>query len=142
MSLRIRINRRGFLQMSAMASSMALLAACGGGAADGGAPAAGPAGSFMDFEAANAEQWGRIPADHQIGTLVKEADWYKILGDAPADAVEVAGFMGGWGELWIDAVIESMKQDFAGINLNKDFDPRIWEKMKPRLVAGEVPDWN
>ena len=142
------LNRRDFLRLSGLATAGVLAAACAPSqpvaapaAASGGA-AATVGGMFMNFEANNREQWGRIPADHKVGTLVKQADWYKILGDVPKETVEVAGFKGGWGELWIDAVLDSMKTDFSGVQFNKDFDPRIWEKMKPRLVAGEVPDWN
>lgn len=96
----------------------------------------------MGFEAKAIEQWKRIPGDHAKGTLVKQDDWYKILGEPPKEPITIAGFKGGWGEAWIDAVIDSMKKDFPNIQISKDFDPRIWEKMKPRLVAGEVPDWN
>jgi N-acetylglucosamine transport system substrate-binding protein len=144
------ISRRRFLKGVGMAGAAGLLAACGGGAAtpapaapaeSGGAAAPAAAGPFMGFNAAAKDQWARIPASHAKGTLVSEKDWYAILGTPPAEPITVAGFKGGWGESWIDAVIESMKKDFPEIKIEKDFDPRIWEKMKPRLVAGEVPDW-
>jgi N-acetylglucosamine transport system substrate-binding protein len=144
------VTRRQFLKglgaVASLGATASVLAACGGAAApasESGQKTTAPTSTqyFMGFEAANKEQWSRIPADHKKGTLVGEKDWYKILGDVPKEPIVIAGFKGGWGELWIDAVIESMKADFPGIQIEKDFDPRIWEKMKPRLVAGEVPDW-
>lgn len=136
-------SRRQFLRLSGMSlTTAAMLAACGPGG--GAAPDADvdTTDLFMGFPANNVEQWSRIPADHQAGTLVTEEEWYEILGDPPEEEITIAGFQGGWGDAWIDAVIASLEEDFPGIKINKDFDPRIWEKMKPRLVAGEVPDWN
>ncbi len=137
-------SRRQFLRLTGVSlSAAAILAACGPGG-ETAAPAADAEASdlFMNFPANNVEQWSRIPADHEMGTLVTEEEWYAILGEPPAEGITIAGFQGGWGEAWIDAVIASLEEDFPGIVINKDFDPRIWEKMKPRLVAGEVPDWN
>ena len=157
-----RLSRRQLLRVTGLAAGTLALAACAPQAA---APAAAPAeskpadakpadakpaepaapaaasGPFMGFEANNVDQWGRIPADHKVGTLVSQDDWYKVLGEPPKE-LSIAGFKGGWGELWIDAVVESLKKDFPNMAVTKDFDPRIWEKMKPRLVAGEIPDWN
>ena len=107
------------------------------------APTAAPAAdTAMTFEANNKDQWAKIPANHKPGTLVTETEWKALLGAVPTEPITVAGFKGGWGEAWIDAAIEQMKKDYPGIKIEKDFDPRIWEKMKPRLVAGEIPDWN
>ena len=147
------MSRRRFLQLASLGSGGlvvgGVLAACGATAPAATDSAATPAASgstgnasFMNFTATSADQWSRIPADHQMGTLVSQADWYTMLGSPPAEPIVVAGFKGGWGEAWIDAVIASMIKDFPGLTVTKDFDPRIWEKMKPRLVAGEVPDWN
>lgn len=136
------LSRRQFLQLTSWtAGSAVLLSACGP-SGNTTVPEAAAGELFMDFPANNVEQWSRIPADHQLGSSVTQEEWYEILGNPPEEAIEIAGFKGGWGESWIDAVIESLEADFPGIKINKDFDPRIWEKMKPRLVAGEVPDWN
>ena len=89
----------------------------------------------------NKEQWNRLPSDHQPGTLVSQADWYEILGDPPSEPVYLAAFLGGWGEKWADLMIEQAKKEHPGLQITKDMDPRIWEKMKPRLIAGDVPDW-
>ena len=90
---------------------------------------------------ANKEQWKRLPPDHKQGTLMSQADWYKILGDPPKEPIYLAAFLGGWGEKWADLMIEQLKKEHPGIQVTKDMDPRIWEKMKPRLIAGDVPDW-
>jgi N-acetylglucosamine transport system substrate-binding protein len=163
-----QLSRRTMLRGLTMGSVAALAAACTPQAAAPAAPAADkPAAdkpvesakaveptkvveptsapampSIASFEANNKAQWSRIPASYKPGTLIKEVEWKTMLGDIPAEPITVAGFKGGWGEAWIDTAIEQMKKDYPGIKIEKDFDPRIWEKMKPRLVAGEIPDWN
>jgi len=154
------VNRRDFLRLSAGLGLGVLVAAC--------APKATPVPTEAPKEApkqeevkpteaptkapstalyagfdrvANKEQWQRLPADHQKGTMISQADWYEILGDPPKEPVELAAFLGGWGEKWADLLIEQMKKEHPGIQITKNMDPRIWEKIKPRLIAGDVPDW-
>jgi len=151
-----KMNRRAFLRLAAGLTAASFIAACAPKAAPTPtqapkkeevkpteAPTKAPAaGLYAGFDrAANKEQWQRLPADHKKGTLVTQDEWYKILGDPPKEPIYLASFLGGWGEKWADIMIEQIKKEHPGIQITKDMDPRIWEKMKPRLVAGDVPDW-
>jgi len=150
------LKRREFLQLMAGLAGAAALAACAPAAQPTQAPKAEekpaekaaeakPAASgapYAGIKAKNAEQWARIPADHKKGTLVSQADWYAILGEVPKDPLYLAAFFGGWGDKWGDIMIEQIKKEHPGVEVTKDFDPRIEEKMKPRIVAGDIPDWS
>jgi len=140
------MNRRDFLRLAAGVATTVLIAACAPaktteGSKEGAQPAS-KSGVYADFDAKNKDQWKRLPADHRKGTLISQADWYKILGDAPKEPVYLAAFMGGWGDKWGDIMIEQIKKEHPGVEVTKDFDPRIEEKMKPRIVAGDIPDWS
>jgi len=142
----IKMDRRAFLRLAAGVTTGVLIAACtpktGGTTGGGGAKPASSSKYYGGFEARNVDQWKRLPADHKNGTLVSQADWYKILGDPPKDAVYLSAFMGGWGDKWGDIMIEQMTKEHPGVQVTKDFDPRESEKMKPRIVAGDIPDWS
>jgi len=151
--LREKMNRRAFSRLAAGLTGAAFIAACAPKATPTAAPKeevkpteaptkATSAGVYAGFEARNAEQWKRLPADHKRGTLITQDEWYKILGDAPKDPLYLAAFFGGWGDVWGDIMIEQIKKEHPGVQVTKDFDPRIEEKMKPRLVAGDIPDWS
>jgi N-acetylglucosamine transport system substrate-binding protein len=99
-------------------------------------------GPWAGYAAKNKDQWAKIPADHKKGTLIPQSDWYKMLGDPPKEAIYLAAFFGGWGDKWGDIMIEQIKKEHPGVEVTKDFDPRIEEKMKPRIVAGDIPDWS
>ena len=146
-----KMNRRAFLRLAAGLTAVTLIAACAPKPkgetpaevkpteAAKQAPSGGPYGGY---EARNKDQWGRLPADHKKGTLVSQADWYKILGDPPKDPLYLAAFMGGWGDVWGDIMITQIKKEHPGVEVTKDFDPRESEKMKPRIVAGDIYDWS
>lgn len=155
----LSLSRRQVLRLGMTVSVAGLLAACGGGGkpaeVESGAeatPVAEEAVAEQPTQAAevdtsttsyiiNQAQWSRIPSDHEAGTLVTQDEWYEILGDPPAEPIVVVGFSGGWGEVWVDVMLEQLEKEHPGVKVERDFDPRIWEKMKPRLVAGDVPDW-
>ncbi len=151
-----KMNRRAFLRLAAGLTTAAFIAACAPKAVPTPteapkkeevkpteAPKEAPsAGVFAGYEARNAEQWKRLPPDHKKGTLVTQDEWYQILGDPPKEPLYLAAFFGGWGDKWGDIMIEQIKKEHPGVEVIKDFDPRIEEKMKPRIVAGDIPDWS
>jgi len=92
-------------------------------------------------KARNKDQWAKIPADHKAGTMVSQADWYKILGDPPKEPITFTGFLGGWGQDWVKIMTDQMTKEHPGIQFTIDFDPRESEKMQPKIVAGDIPDW-
>ena len=137
------LTRRGFLRLAGMTAGAAALVACTGQLPV--APAAAPAATGPLFAGAdfinNKDQWSRLPADHVPGTPISQAQWYEILGEAPAEPIEMVGFKGGFGDAYADLIIDLMKKEHPGIQVNKDFDPTIWDKVQPRLVSGDIPDW-
>jgi hypothetical protein len=62
-----------------------------------GAQPASKSGVYGDYDARAKDQWKRLPADHKKGTLVTQADWYKILGDVPEPSI--------WRRLWAAGAI-------------------------------------
>ncbi len=159
------ISRRQFMKYAGLTAGSAALAACQPAATPTSAPAptavpptavpptavpptavaateAPAAAPLFGHEfAKNAEQWARLPGDHTFGSLVSQADWYKMLGDAPAEPLELALFKGGFGEEWGQVFTQLMEKEHPGVKLNLTFDPTIWEKIQPKLVAGEIPDF-
>lgn len=134
------LSRRAFLMGAATLAGVTLVA-CGSGA-PGAAPAeeaaaAAPAaaGGFT----ARSEAWKSLPADHKKGELITQADWYKILGEPPAE-IEAAFWLEGWGHGWVKDVAAQLEEAHAGAKVKVWGDPRIWETLQPRLVAGDVPD--
>jgi N-acetylglucosamine transport system substrate-binding protein len=129
-----------------------LVAACGSSAsptapatnppAESAAPTESAPAPLFGYEfAKNQEQWARLPGDHVPGTMVTQDEWYKILGEPPAEPIELALFKGGFGEEWGQVLVDLMEKEHPGVKLNLNFDPEIWTKIQPNLVAGEVPDF-
>jgi N-acetylglucosamine transport system substrate-binding protein len=144
-----KLSRRDFLKALGLGTGAATLAACAPKATPTAEPAAvattAPVAEvpplFGHEFAKNADQWARLPGDHKLGTLVSQADWYKMLGDAPAQPLELALFKGGFGEEWGSVFTQLMEKEHPGVKLNLTFDPTIWEKVQPKLIAGEVPEF-
>ena len=82
---------------------------------------------------------GALPADHKKGTLISQSDWYAMLGDLPKDPVYLAAFFGGWGDKWGDIMIEQIKKEHPGVEVTKDFDPRIERKDEAAYRRGRYP---
>ncbi len=98
------------------------------------------AGQFGAEWAKNAKQWAQLPGGHAAGTMISQADWYKILGPVPEDPIDLAFFKGGFGEKWGEVLTTLMEKEHPGIKLNFTWDPDIATKIQPRLIAGDVPD--
>ena len=54
--------------------------------------------------------------------------------------LEVAAFKGGYGIDFYEACAKEFAAKHAGVEPNVWGDPRVWEKLRPRFVAGEPPD--
>ncbi|MBN8590703.1 MAG: extracellular solute-binding protein [Anaerolineae bacterium] len=89
----------------------------------------------------NQEQWGRLPTDHELGTMITQEEWYEILGEPPTEPLTMTLFRGGFGEEWANVIVELMEREHPGVQIEVTFDPSIWEVMQPRIIAGEVPDF-
>lgn len=155
-----KISRRDFLKALGVGAGAVTLAACAPKVTETSAPTAteavtathvpateaatatsAPKPLFGYEFAKNPEQWARLPGDHKFGTLVSQDDWYKILGDPPKEPLELALFKGGFGEEWGDILVQLMEKEHPGVKLNLTFDPTIWDKIQPKLIAGEVPEF-
>ncbi|MFZ5879734.1 MAG: extracellular solute-binding protein [Chloroflexota bacterium] len=155
-----KLSRRDFLKALGMGAGATALAACAPAAtettvpptatkppvpteAPTQAPTEAPVAQplFGHEFAKNKEQWARLPGDHQFGSMVSQADWYKMLGDAPKEALELALFKGGFGDGWGEIFTQLMEKEHPGVKLNLTFDPTIWDKVQPKLIAGEVPEF-
>lgn len=149
-----KLSRRGFLKVLGIGAGAATMTACAPAiTATPAAPAAAstsgtsaatavPAATLFGYEfAKNKEQWARLPGDHQFGSLVSQDDWYKMLGNAPAEPLELALFKGGFGEEWGNILTQLMEKEHPGVKLNLTFDPTIWDKVQPKLIAGEIPEF-
>lgn len=152
-----KLSRRDFIKVLGLGAGAATLAACAPKVAETPASATAVPAAEVTTEAAtaapvaaplfgyefakNKEQWARLPGDHQFGSLVSQDDWYKILGDAPKEPLELALFKGGFGEEWGNVFVELMQREHPGVKLNLTFDPTIWDKVRPKLIAGEIPEF-
>jgi N-acetylglucosamine transport system substrate-binding protein len=156
-----KLSRRDFMKMLGLGAGAATLAACAPAATETPAAAAStavpatavPATAVPATEAPaaaplfghefakNPEQWAKLPGDHTFGSLVSQGDWYKMLGEAPAEPLELALFKGGFGEEWGSIFTDLMAKEHPGVKLNLTFDPTIWDKVQPKLIAGEVPEF-
>ena len=117
-----QISRRDFLKALGLGTGAVALAACAAPTATEApaatavpateaataAPVATPLFGY-DF-AKNKEQWAKLPGDHKFGSLISQADWYAMLGDAPAEPLELALFKGGFGDGWGDIFTKLMEQ--------------------------------
>ena len=92
-----------------------------------------------DFEA-RADSLKSLPVDHKKGTLITEDEWYAMLGDPPAEDIDAAFWLEGYGHGWIKFVAGLLETVHPGAKVKVWGDPRIWETLRPRLVAGEIPD--
>ncbi|MGE0000776.1 MAG: extracellular solute-binding protein [Fimbriimonadaceae bacterium] len=76
------------------------------------------------------------------GSLLLAAGCGSPGGSAPGGKVpvEVVAFQGGYGiDFFQDAAGEYSKLD-PKVEVKVTGDPRVWEALRPRLVAGDVPD--
>ncbi len=73
--------------------------------------------------------------------MITQDEWYDILGDVPSEPIDLALFKGGFGEKWGDILTALMEKEHPGIKLNFTWDPAIADKIQPRLIAGDVPDF-
>ncbi len=152
-----KLSRRDFLKALGLGTGAAALAACAPQATEAPAATAVPATELPATEAAtaapvaqplfghefakNPEQWAKLPGDHKFGSMVSQADWYAMLGDAPAEPLELALFKGGFGDGWGDIFTSLMAKEHPGVKLNMTFDPTIWDVVQPKLIAGEIPEF-
>ena len=57
----------------------------------------------------------------------------------PSAPIEVAAFKGGYGIDFYQAAAKEYEAKHAGVKVTVDGNPRIWEQLRPRLVAGDPP---
>lgn len=57
----------------------------------------------------------------------------------PKGSVEVVAFEGGYGIDFYQKAAEEYSK-LAGVEVKVGGDPRVWERLRPRLVAGDAPD--
>ncbi|RIX52409.1 carbohydrate ABC transporter substrate-binding protein [Paenibacillus nanensis] len=55
--------------------------------------------------------------------------------------LEVAVFQGGYGREYWDAVADSFMKDYPGTKINITASPQIAELLRPKIVAGNPPDF-
>ncbi len=91
------------------------------------------------FEA-RADSLKSLPVDHKKGTLITEDEWYAMLGDPPAEDIDAAFWLEGYGHGWIKFVAGLLETVHPAAKVKVWGDPRIWETLRPRLVAGDIPD--
>jgi N-acetylglucosamine transport system substrate-binding protein len=60
-------------------------------------------------------------------------------GDKPTGDVEVMAFKGGYDIDFYAAAAKEFSDKNPGAKVTVDGDPRVWEKIRPRLVAGSPP---
>lgn len=62
-------------------------------------------------------------------------------GDAkPAGKVEVVAFKGGYGIDMYEAAAREFSAQNPGVTVEVSGNPRVWEQLRPRMVAGNPPD--
>lgn len=54
--------------------------------------------------------------------------------------LEVQAFKGGYGIDFYETAAKEFAAKNPGLNVKVEGDPRVWEKLKPRLVGNDVPD--
>ena len=60
-------------------------------------------------------------------------------GDTAGAPIEVSAFKGGYGIDFYQAAAKEYEAKHAGAKVTVDGNPRIWEQLRPRLVAGDPP---
>lgn len=55
--------------------------------------------------------------------------------------LDVAAFEGGYGRAYWDAVIEAFEADHPNVEVELTISPKIVDIIRPRLVAGDAPDY-
>lgn len=55
--------------------------------------------------------------------------------------LDIAVFQGGYGRDYWDAVADSFMQDYPGTKINITANPKIAEMIRPKIVAGNPPDF-
>ncbi len=61
-------------------------------------------------------------------------------GGGSSDKVEVMAFKGGYGIDFYEQSAKEFNTKNAGVPVSVEGDPHIWEKIRPRLIAGSPPD--
>src|SRR5438552_6395609 len=64
----------------------------------------------------------------------------KTGSPAAANEVEVASFQGGYGIDFFERAAREYEAKHPGVKLKVWGNPRVWEQLRPRFVAGSPPD--
>lgn len=54
--------------------------------------------------------------------------------------LEVVSFEGGYGVDFFEQAAKEFQEKNPGLTISVDGDPRMWEKIRPRMVSGDTPD--
>ncbi|MCH4889395.1 carbohydrate ABC transporter substrate-binding protein [Acidaminobacter sp. JC074] len=73
-------------------------------------------------------------SDISTGTGEEEVVQEKII-------LDVAAFEGGYGRAYWDAVVEAFEKDYPNVEVKLTISPKIVDIIRPRLVAGDAPDY-
>ncbi|HEY0868606.1 MAG TPA: extracellular solute-binding protein [Fimbriimonas sp.] len=66
---------------------------------------------------------------------------YAPTGEAkPKGSLEVVAFKGGYGIDFYEQAAKEFAAKNQGLDVKVDGNPRVWEQLKPKLVAGSPPD--
>lgn len=71
----------------------------------------------------------------------KAADAKPKAASFAGKTLEVAVFQGGYGRDYFDAVAAEFEKDYPGVKVNVTASPRIWDVIRPQVVAGNPPDF-
>ena len=64
-----------------------------------------------------------------------------LVAKGPAKGkVEVQAFQGGYGIDFYQTAAEEYEKAHPGVEIKVEGDPHVWEKLRPRFVAGDPPD--
>ncbi|MFD1177526.1 carbohydrate ABC transporter substrate-binding protein [Paenibacillus puldeungensis] len=118
----IHRQRKWIAAVLATIVAFAMLAGCGGG---GNNTADNKAGTSNSGTATS-----NTSSDN--GTNVKKFDNMEL---------NVAVFQGGYGREYWDAVADSFMKDYPGTKINITASPKIAELIRPKIVAGNPPDF-
>lgn len=55
--------------------------------------------------------------------------------------LDVAAFEGGYGRAYWDALVEAFEADYPNVEIKLTISPKIVDIIRPRLVAGDAPDY-